>query len=116
MDVSEALEQIQRELIQQIRQLISVKYNPMMYAYYMVEATQDVTNLYKTIFKRYLHEVSPRLQEKILFAAMNLVFAIRSHLDLYTESPLRNLQTLATNFIRAQIEDYYEWTADLAPV
>ena len=114
MEVTEALKQIQRELVQQVRLLISKKYNALMYTYYMVEASEDFKMLYKSIFRRYLSEVSPRLQEKIVFAAMNLVFAIRSHLDLYTASPLQNLQTLATNFIRAQIEDYYDWTVDLA--
>lgn len=86
----------------------------MFYPYLVLNATNDFKAIYVDAFRTYFRDYSGRLAEKIAFAALNLVYALKVHLDLNPRLKLSELQNIATRFIDAQLEDYYDWSADLS--
>ena len=112
MDLGSRIAMLERELLRATRVLIADKCNKYFYAYLMVGAQADFKDIYAAAFKMYIRDMSSRLQDKISFAAMNLVFA----LQVAAENGLTStdaVQKFAAGFIKAQMADFYDWSADL---
>jgi hypothetical protein len=86
----------------------------MFYPYLVLNAANDLKSLYNDAFRIYFRDYSGRLAEKIAFAALNLAYSLKVHLDMKPNLKLAELQNIATRFIDAQLEDYYDWSADLS--
>jgi hypothetical protein len=86
----------------------------MFYPYVMLSAAADFKEMYMAAFRTYFRDFSGRLAEKISFAAMNLAYTLKVHLDMCPGATLAEIQELATRFIDSQLEDYYDWSADLS--
>ena len=110
MGLGSRIEMTERELLRTVRALITDKCNKYFYAYLLLGAQQDIKAIYKTAFQMYIRDMTPRLQDKVAFAAMNLVFAIQVAAD----NGVEDIQKFAAGFIKAQMADFYEWSADLA--
>lgn len=86
----------------------------MFYPYLVLNASSDFKDLYVDAFRLYFRDYSGRLAEKIAFAALNLAYTLKVHLDVSPKLKLEELQDIAVKFIDAQLEDYYDWSADLS--
>jgi hypothetical protein len=114
MDTSVLLNQVDLDIRRNLRQLISQKYGRMFYPYVLLSATADIKNIYMTAFRTYLRDFSPRLSEKIHFAAINLVYMLQMFLDINKTATFSQVLDAAYNFLTLQMEDYYTWSADLS--
>ncbi len=108
------LEQVSNCLNRNVRLLLQQKYGKMFYPYLMLNAATDLKGLYVDSFRTYFRDYSGRLAEKIAFAALNLTYALKVHLDMNPQVKLDDLLAYAKRFIEAQLEDYYDWSADLS--
>ena len=113
MDLGSRISMLERELLRSVRSLLADKYNKYFYAYLMLGAQEAVKDIYKVAFKMYIRDMTPRLQDKVVFAAMNLVFALQVAADNGIGG-VEAVQKFAAGFIKAQMADFYEWSADLA--
>jgi len=113
MDIGSLLTMTERELLRSARVLLAEKYNKFFYAYLLLGASADFKNMYKAAFHMYIRDMSPRLQDKVIFAAMNLVFAMQAAIDSSGLGTQAELNTFVAAFIKAQMSDFYEWSADL---
>ena len=114
METSKLLNQISLNLHRHVRLLLQQKFGRMFYPYVMLGAASDFKEMYMGAFCMYLRDFSGRLAEKIAFAAMNLAYTLKVHLDMCPGATLADIQGLATRFIDTQLEDYYDWSADLS--
>jgi hypothetical protein len=80
----------------------------------MLNAAADLKSLYVDAFRTYFRDYSGRLAEKIAFAALNLAYALKVHLDMNPQTKLNDLLAYTRRFIDAQLEDYYDWSGDLS--
>lgn len=113
MDLGIRIAMLERELLRSVRVLIADKCNKYFYAYLMLGAQEAIKDIYSAAFRMYILDMTPRLQDKVVFAAMNLVFALQVAADngIIGEEAV---QKFAAGFIKNQMADFYDWSADLA--
>lgn len=116
MDTGVLLEQVERDITRRLRLLISQKYGRMFYPYVLLSAASDIKEIYVTAFRTYFRDFSPRLAEKIHFAALNLVYMLQTFLDTPNPTTLAETLKMTIKFVNQQLEDYYTWAADLSVV
>lgn len=112
MDLGSRVSMLERELLRAARVLIADKYNKYFYAYLMVGAQADFKDMYSAAFRMYIRDMTSRLRDKVAFAAMNLVFALQAAAETGTIT-VNDVQKFAAGFIKAQMADFYDWSADL---
>lgn len=108
------LEQVSHQLHRSVKRLIQEKHGRVFYPYLVLNAANDFKSLYVDAFRLYFRDYSGRLAEKIAFAALNLAYSLKVHLDINPKLKLTEIQDIAVRFIDAQLEDYYDWSADLS--
>lgn len=113
MDTSILLNQTDLDIRRSLRQLISQKYGRMFYPYVLLSAADDIKSIYMSAFRTYLRDFSPRLAEKIHFAAINMVYMIQTFLDINKSATFSQVLEVVNKFLTFQMEDYYTWSADL---
>ena len=113
MDLGSRIAMTEREILRSVRVFIADKCNKYFYAYLMLGAQDVIKGICTSAFKMYIRDMTSRLQDKVAFAAMNLVFALQVAADngLVGEEAV---QKFAAGFIKNQMADFYEWSADLA--
>ena len=116
MDTSVLLEQVDRDIKRRLRLLISEKYGRMFYPYVLLGGAADIKDIYIGAFRTYFRDFSPRLAEKIHFAALNLVYMLQTVLDTSSSYTLTKVLELTNKFVSQQLEDYYTWAGDLCVV
>ena len=113
MDTSVLLAQVDRDIKRRLRILISQKFGRMFYPYLLLGAAADFREIYSSAFRTYFRDFSPRLAEKIHFAALNLAYMLQCY-DMPTDGA--KVLELVNKFVSQQLEDYYTWSADLSAV
>ena len=116
MDTGVLLEQVDRDIKRRLRLLISQKYGRMFYPYTLLGAPADIKDIYMSAFRTYFRDFSPRLAEKINFAALNLAYLLQTVLDTNVKISLEEVLAIVNKFVVQQLEDYYTWSADLSVV
>ena len=113
MDTNVLLEQVERDIQRRLKLLISQKYGRMFYPYVLLGAAEDIRDIYSTAFRTYFRDFSPRLAEKIHFAALNLTYMLQC-CEMPTTLP--EVLKMVNKFVTHQLEDYYTWSGDLTVV
>lgn len=116
MDTSVLLEQVERDIQRRLKLLISQKYGRMFYPYVLLGAAADIRDIYGSSFRTYFRDYSPRLAEKIHFAALNLTYMLQMFLDTPVKTTLSEVLKMMNKFVAHQLEDYYTWSGDLTVV
>ncbi len=116
MDTSVLLEQVERDIQRRLKLLISQKYGRMFYPYVLLGAAADIRDIYSGAFRTYFRDFSPRLAEKIHFAALNLVYMLQTFLDTDAKISVEEILKMVNKFLAQQLEDYYTWSGDLSVV
>jgi hypothetical protein len=114
MQVEDRLTRVRLDIQRQVRQLISQRFGRGYYLYLTLAATNEFRDIYMNAFRYQMRDMSSRQTEKILFGAMNLVYALRVAAE--GGQTLADAQIFAAKFIESQMDDWYDWgAADLSP-